>query len=331
MATMSLSAVTSRELDPDAVLQEAVDRARSLTGARYGAILTFDDSGRLRDVFTSGAGPEERETVEEAGTSKQRARVLAVDQDPRTLRHIRNVLSAAGYFTIAASGPDEVERLVQTAEPDLVLLDLALPDINGIELLRRIQKMTDAPVVFLLDSEAGDCIVKPFSPAELVAGIEAILHRRQASGRAGGRQPYRSGELVIDYDARRVTVAGRPVRLTATEYKLAVELSANAGRTMTQDQLLTRVWGASYPSDSQLLRTFIKKLRGKLGDSAGSPAYIFTDHRVGYRMALPESRRGGDEDSGIPPIRPVPCVGQQLPGQLTFRFRLVPSECTTDE
>ena len=327
MAAMSLNAVTSRDLDerdrrleevralgerisrlnracfpvfgdldPDAVLQEAVERARSLTGARYGAILTFDDSGNVRDVFTSGAGPGEREGVEEVGPARQGVRVLAVDEDPRTLRHIGNLLSAAGYFTIAASGPDEVERLVQTAEPDLVLLDLALPDINGIELLRRILKVTDAPVVFLLDSEAGDCILKPFSPAELVAGIEVVLRRRAAPNRAGGRQPYRSGELVIDYDARRVTVAGRPVRLTGTEYRLAVELSVNAGRTMTQDQLLARVWGPSCPSDSQLLRTFVRKLRRKLGDSADNPTYIFTEHRVGYRMALPEGRRAGRED-----------------------------------
>ena len=318
-------------LDPDAVLQGAVDRARSLTGARYGAILTFDDSGNVQDVFTSGAGPEEREAMEEVRPVRQGVRVLAVDEDPRTLRHIGNTLSAAGYSAVAASDPDEVERLVHVAEPDLVLLDLALPDINGIELLKSVLKVTDAPVVFLLDSGAGDCILKPFSPAELAAGIGAVLRRRTAPNRAGGRRPYRSGELVIDYDARRVTVAGRPVRLTETEYRLAVELSVNAGRTMTQDQLLARVWGPSYPGDSQLLRTFIKKLRRKLGDSAASPAYIFTEHRVGYRMALPESRHGGDEDSGIPPVRPIPCVGQQVLGQLTFRFPLVPSECATEE
>lgn len=164
MAAMSMSAVTFRDLDPDAFLQEAVDRARSLTGARYGAILTFDDSGSARDVFTSGAGPEEWETVEEAGPAGHGARVLAVDQDPRTLRHIRDVLSAVGYSVIAAGDPDEVERLVRVEEPDLVLLDLALPDINRIELLRRILKVTEAPVVFLLDSGPGTASSSPSRP-----------------------------------------------------------------------------------------------------------------------------------------------------------------------
>ena len=91
-------------------------------------------------------------------------------------------------------------------------------------------------------------------------------------------------------------MAGRPVQLTATEYRLAVELSVNAGRTMTQDQLLNRVWGSSYSGDSQLLRTFVKKLRRKLGDSADNPTYIFTEPRVGYRMEMPEGRRAGRED-----------------------------------
>ena len=286
----------------NAIMQGAVDRARALTDAKFGALLTFDDSGSVQEAFTSGDGLEEREgcpaglSSGPARLSRQRVRILAVDRDSRTLRQIRNALQAAGYLTTATSDPGQVLSLVRAEDPDLVLLDLALPDVNGIELMERIREITDAPVVFLLDPGDGDCVVKPFSPAELVAKIEVVLRRRTAPDGSVGHQPYRSGELVIDYDARLVTVAGRPARLTATEYRLAVELSVNSGRTMTQDQLLTRVWGAAYSGDSHVLRTCVKKLRRKLGDSAGNPAYIFTEPGVGYRMAMPESRHAGQGD-----------------------------------
>ena len=281
------------------IMQGAIDRATALADARFGALLTFDDSGSVQDVFTSGAGLEEREAVEEAGPARparQRGRILVADHDSRAIRQTRDALQAAGYLTIAASDPDQVESLVRGEEPDLVLLDLALPNVNGIELMERIREITDAPVVFLLDPGAGDCVVKPFSPAGLVAKIEAVLRWRTTSSGAGGHQPYRSGELVIDYGARLVTVAGRPVRLTPTEYRLAVELSVHAGRTMTQDQLLIGVWGAAYSGESQVLRTFIRKLRRKLGDSADNPTYIFTEPRVGYRMVTSEGRHAGHGD-----------------------------------
>ena len=128
-------------------------------------------------------------------------------------------------------------------------------------------------------------MVKPFSPTELAARIEAVLRRRAAPDRTKEREPYVLGDLTVNYAERRVTVAGRPVRLTATEYKLLFELSINAGRVLTHDQLLGRVWGRDYSGDSLLLRSFVKKLRGKLKDDANSPRYIFTEPRVGYRMA----------------------------------------------
>lgn len=306
ISELSRAFLVSETPSLNTIMQGAIDRATALADAKFGALLTFDDSGSVRDVFTSGDDMEEREAVEEtaparlspgpARPAKRRGRILVADHDSRTLRQTRDALQAAGYLTIAASDPDQVESLVRGEEPDLVLLDLALPDVNGIELMERIRQITDVPVVFLIDPGAGEFVVKPFSPAELVAKIGAILHRRTASSGAGGHQPYRSGELVIDYGARLVTVAGRPVRLTPTEYRLAVELSANAGHTMTQDQLLTGVWGAAYSGESQVLRTFIRKLRRKLGDSAGNPAYIFTEPRVGYRMAMSESRQAGHGD-----------------------------------
>ena len=230
-------------------------------------------------------------------TARGRVRILAVDDEPHILRLVRNTLSEAGYTPIVTGSPDEVERLIEAEKPHLVLMDLALPGADGVELTKRILEVTDVPVIFLsghggdqdvaraLEAGADDYIVKPFSPTELVARIEAVLRRQAASDRTRAREPYLLGDLAINYAERRVTVAGRPVQLTATEYKLLFELSINAGRVLTHDQLLRRGWGPDYSDDSRLLRSFLKKLRRKLGDDASSPKYIFTEPRVGYRMA----------------------------------------------
>ena len=226
-----------------------------------------------------------------------RARILAVDDEPQILRLVRNTLSDAGYTPIVTGDPDEALHLIEVEKPHLVLLDMMLPGTNGIELMRRISEITDAPIIFLsgyggdevvaraFEAGADDYMVKPFSPTELAARIEAVLRRRSASDRIRAREPYVLGDLTVNYAERHVTVAGRPVRLTATEYKLLFELSINAGRVLTHDQLLRRVWGRDYSGDSLLLRSFVKKLRGKLKDDANSPRYIFTEPRVGYRMA----------------------------------------------
>ena len=226
-----------------------------------------------------------------------RARILAVDDEPQMLRLVRNTLSDAGYTPIVTGDPDEVLHLIEVKKPDLILLDLMLPGADGIELMKRIFQITDAPVIFLsgrdgeqdvvraFETGADDYIVKPFSPTELAARIEAVLRRRAASDRSRTHEPYALGDLTINYAERRVTVAGCPVHLTATEYKLLFELSVNAGQVLTQDQLLRRIWGPDYSGESRVLRTFVKKLRRKLRDDANSPKYIFTEPRVGYRMA----------------------------------------------
>ena len=229
--------------------------------------------------------------------ARGRARVLALDDEPQMLRLVRNTLSDAGYTPIVTGDPDEALRLIEVEKPDLILLDLMLPGADGIELMKRIFQITDAPVIFLsgrdgerdvvraFEAGADDYIVKPFSPTELAARIEAVLRRRAASDRSRTHEPYALGDLTINYAERRVTVAGCPVQLTATEYKLLFELSVNAGQVLTQDQLLRRIWGPDYSADARLLRSFVKKLRRKLNDDADSPRYIFTEPRVGYRMA----------------------------------------------
>ncbi len=247
-------------------------------------------------------------------TTRGEARVLAVDDDPHTLLHLRNTLREAGYTPLVTGNPREAERMVQTEKPHLVLLNRALSDADGIEMMERIRELIDAPVIFLsehADDEdvaqvfemgADDYIVKPYSPAELVARVRAALRRQSAPERTSARELYLLGGLAIDYAERRVTVGGRPVQLTSTEYRLLSNLSINAGRVMTHDQLLSQVWGPGYSGDSQPVRTFVKNLRNKLGDDARNPTYIFTEPRVGYRMAKSGEggRNGGPDTKGRP-------------------------------
>ena len=170
-----------------------------------------------------------------------------------------------------------------------------LPGRDGIQLMEDTPAMRDLPVIFLsgygeeetvaraLEKGAVDYVGKPFSPTELVARIQAALR-----GRSGRDRLFALGELAIDYGERRVTLAGQPLELTATEYDLLRELAVNAGRVLTYEVLLRRVWRLSGPGDSRRVRAFMKKLRSKLGDDAARPTYIFTVHRVGYRMAKPD-------------------------------------------
>ena len=182
--------------------------------------------------------------------------------------------------------------------PDLVLLDLVLPGTDGIDLMKEIAETRDVPVIFLsaygqdqlvaraFDMGAADYVVKPFSPTELSARIRAALRRREAPRPS---DPYVLGGLTIDYDERRVTLAGQPVRLTAIEYRTLAELSASAGRVVTYEHLLRRVWGLDADADVRPMRTTISSIRRKLGDDAENPSYIFTELRVGYRMGKEET------------------------------------------
>ena len=241
--------------------------------------------------------------VRSGRSERERERILAVDDDPQTLRHVRDALTNAGYAPVLTGDPEEALSLMEANDPHLVLLDLMLPGTDGIELMRGILDMADVPVIFLsaygqeetiaraFANGADDYVVKPFSPMELVARIKAALRKREAPEWAEPSEPFVLGELAVDYAERRVTLAGRPVRLTAIEYGLLFELSVNAGRVLTYDRLLRRVWGLRRSGDSRRVRTAAKQLRRKLGDDANNPTYILTEPRVGYRMA--EAERPG--------------------------------------
>ena len=239
-------------------------------------------------------------TVRSRRSERERERILVVDDDPQTLRHVRDALTKAGYAPVVTGDPEAALRLVEANDPHLVLLDLMLPGTDGVELMRGILDMADVPVIFLsaygqeetiaraFENGADDYVVKPFSPMELVARIKAALRKREAPEWAEPSEPFVLGELAIDYSERRVTLAGRPVQLTAIEYGLLFELSANAGRVMTYDRLLQRVWGLRRSGDSRRVRTAAKQLRRKLGDDANNPTYILNEARVGYLMAKGE-------------------------------------------
>ena len=221
-----------------------------------------------------------------------RGRILVVDDDPQTLRYVRDVLSDAGFAPVATGEPGEIRAIIVAERPRLVLLDLILPGTDGIQLMKDLPELGDLPVIFIsaygrdetiaraLESGAADYIVKPFSPTELVARVQAALRARP--------RPVASvhGDLAIDHDLRRVSVAGEEVRLTTTEFELLSVLSTAAGRIVTTETLLRKVWGRRSADDTDRVRTAVKKLRRKLGDKASDPAYICNEHGVGYRIAV---------------------------------------------
>ena len=221
--------------------------------------------------------------------------ILVVDDDPQTLRYVRDTLTTAGFSPIVTGDHRELARIVNTEKPQLVLLDLVLPGTDGIELMENIPELIDLPVIFIsgyrrdetiaraFEMGAADYLVKPFSPTEMIARIRAVLRRRAEP------ETFVLGDLAIHYELRRVTVGGQAVQLTATEYELLRVLSANAGRVSTYDSLIRQVWGGQDSGDPELVRTFVKKLRRKLGDDANRPAYIFTERGVGYRMERPNA------------------------------------------
>ena len=234
------------------------------------------------------------------GSVRGKVRVLAVDDDPQALRYVRDALDRAGYASIVTGNPEDVPRLMEEESPHLVLLDLMLPGNDGFEVMKDILRRESVPVIFLsmygqddivaraLDMGASDYVVKPFSPTELAARIRAALRKRVAPNVDEPSEPYDTSGLTIDYAQRRVTLAGRPVELTATEYALLYELSVHAGRVLTHDVLLHRVWGPERTGEPWQVREVVKRLRRKLGDDARNPTYIFTEPRVGYRMAKAE-------------------------------------------
>ena len=259
-------------------------------GARFSFTVPVAEEG--------GTEPETAETA--AGRDRMHrqgrgpVRVLVVDDDPQTLHYVRDALTVAGYAVRATGDHSELSRVIQEEKPHLVLLDLMLSGTDGIKLMNEVSELADLPVIFIsaygrdetiaraLEGGAADYIVKPFSPTELTARIRAALRNRAEPG------PFELGELAIDYARRHVTVAGRPVELTATEYEVLRVLSVNAGRVETYRSLLRQAWSRYRgPVNPRLVHAVVQRLRRKLGEDGTRAAYILNERGVGYSMPSP--------------------------------------------
>ncbi len=223
-------------------------------------------------------------------------RILVVDDEERMVRFIRLNLEHDGFQVLEAfRGTQAIER-IRSGLPDLVLLDVMLPDIDGFEVLRIIREVSSVPVIMLtakgeeddrvhgLELGADDYITKPFSPRELVSRVRAVLRRTEsASGTAHGLIQV-DDRLKIDFDRREVWVDGELVQLRPTEYRLLYHLVQNAGWVLTHDDVLTKVWGYEYRDEPHYVRLYINYLRKKLEKDPSNPKYILTERGVGYRF-----------------------------------------------
>jgi two-component system KDP operon response regulator KdpE len=222
--------------------------------------------------------------------------VLVVDDEPQLRRFLRASLPAQGYRLIEAASGEEALREAAARAPDLVLLDLGLPDLDGVEVTRRLREWSTAPILVLsardqeqdkiraLDAGADDYLTKPFGTGELLARMRVAL-RHAGRSETSDEPVVATGALEVDLGSRRVTVGGRQVRLTRTEYRLLAMLARHAGKVLTHRQLLKEVWGPNAVEQTHYLRVFMGQLRHKIEDDPAQPHYLLTETGVGYRLA----------------------------------------------
>ena len=230
--------------------------------------------------------------------------ILVVDDDPKILRLLRVELTAQGFQVLGAERGRDALDLVQRQRPDLVILDIIMPGMDGLEVLRQLRESSGVPVILLtakgtdtdkiigLELGADDYLAKPFNPEELTARVRAVLRRTQAREIPVSGDRLVCGDIVIDLARRTVFVRNRPVVLSRTEWQLLQQLCANVGRVMLHEDLLSRTWGPEYRDDVQYLRVWISRLRQKLEDNPSKPRYIRTVQGVGYILDASPTPRG---------------------------------------
>jgi two-component system, OmpR family, KDP operon response regulator KdpE len=227
------------------------------------------------------------------------ATILVVDDEPQIRRVMRTTLAVHGYSVVEARSGEEALARTRDVRPDLILLDVNLPGMSGLETCREIRNTSDAPIIMLtvrnterdkvqaLDAGADDYVVKPFGVDELMARIRAALRRAPP---VEATPPFISDELKIDFEKRYVTLQGHPIRLTPKELELLRQLVSNSGKAQGHRHLLQTVWGFEYGDEMEYLRVFINQLRNKIEPDPRHPRYIHTDSRIGYRFDPPTSK-----------------------------------------
>lgn len=222
--------------------------------------------------------------------------ILVVDDEPRMTRFVRMNLELEGYRVTEAQNGMEALRRVKDDLPDLVVLDVNMPELDGFETLKILRQTSTVPVIILtvksdeedrihgLELGADDYVTKPFSPRELASRIRAVLRRTQTAAPAEKNEIVVDDDLTIDFKKREVVARGTRIKLRPTEYRLLYHLVSNAGYVMTHDMLLAKVWGHEYRDESQYVRLYINYLRQKIEPDPSNPRYILTEHGVGYRF-----------------------------------------------
>ncbi len=228
--------------------------------------------------------------------------ILLVDDDLQLLRLVRANLESVGYRVLIAMDARSALGLVERETPDMIILDIILPEMDGYELCQRIREFSSVPIIMLtakvedtdkvrgLKLGADDYLTKPFSVQELLARIEAVLRRSQPSEQSHLPSTFTYGDVSVDFVQRRVTVKGQEIALTLTEYKLLSQLVSNARRVMLHRELLTKVWGSEYQDELEYLRAYIRHLRQKIENDPHQPKYILSKPGIGYMFV-----KSGDE------------------------------------
>ncbi len=231
--------------------------------------------------------------------------VLAVDDEAGILRLIKLELTTQGFRVVTASSGDEALRMAEEQRPDIALLDIVMPEMTGLEVMRRLRERSSIPVILLtakgsesdkvrgLELGADDYLAKPFSPDELSARVRAVL--RRSVGSSSAENIVHVGSVEVDLNRRLVKRSGKIVTLTRTEWMLLQHLAANVGKIMLNAELLSKVWGPEYRDDLQYLRVWVSRLRRKLEDDPSKPKLIKTFQGIGYMLAVP-----GDETAEQP-------------------------------